>query len=153
MVRSSVICLSTLHCGTQWTRVALNPSQVIQISNLSTTVLSCITILFVRNLYRFGVSYSLTQWSQSTLRVRREKIYAHKSTMQQHTQKKQRQEREYKITQEQLKNSALNSLKSLEGMVAECRSVCVLLRCLGTGRRHLWVPFITPSESCLEGGE
>jgi hypothetical protein len=66
--------------------------------------------------------------------------------MKQHTQKKQRQEREYKITQEQLKNSVLNSLKSLEGVVAECRSVCVLLRCFGTGRRHLEAPFIAPSD-------
>jgi hypothetical protein len=47
--------------------------------------------------------------------------------MHQHKQEKQRQEREYKITQEQLKIGARISLKSLEGMVAECRSVGVLL--------------------------
>jgi hypothetical protein len=46
-----------------------------------------------------------------------------KGTMQQHTHKKQRQERKYNITQEQLKNIARISLKSLEGVVVECQSV------------------------------
>jgi hypothetical protein len=53
------------------------------------------------------------------------------------TRKKQRQECKYKITQEQLNNNARISHKSLEGMVVECRSVDVLLRCLGAGTRHL----------------
>jgi hypothetical protein len=58
--------------------------------------------------------------------------------------KKQRQEREYKITQEQLKTGARISLKSLEDVVADCWSVGVLLRCLGTEWRRLGVPFISP---------
>jgi hypothetical protein len=52
----------------------------------------------------------------------------------------------YKITQEQLKNIARISLKSLEGVVVECQSVGVLLRCLGAATRRLRVPFIAPSD-------
>jgi hypothetical protein len=40
------------------------------------------------------------------------------------------------------KNNSKLALKSLEGMVTDCRSVGVLLRCLGAGRRCLGVPFI-----------
>jgi hypothetical protein len=50
--------------------------------------------------------------------------------MQQHMHKKQRQEREYKITHEQLKTCSRISLKSLEATVTECWSVGVLLRFL-----------------------
>jgi mevalonate kinase len=59
-----------------------------------------------------------------------ERICTQKNNAITHTHKKQRQEREYKITQEQLKNNARISHKSLEGVVTECRSVGVLLRCL-----------------------
>jgi hypothetical protein len=54
----------------------------------------------------------------------------------------QRQEHENKITQEQLVNITQISHKSLEGMVAKCWSVGVLLRCLGFAARHQVAPFI-----------
>jgi hypothetical protein len=92
---------------------------------------------------QIGVSHSLTKMITVNTRVR-EGERTHIKAQHRNTHKKQRQEREYKITQEQLKNSTQISLKSLDGVVAECRSVGVLLRHLGTRWRHLWGPFYSP---------
>jgi hypothetical protein len=55
---------------------------------------------------------------------------------------KKRQEREYKITQEQLKTGVRISLKSLEHIIAVYRNVGVLLRCLVHDWRCLGGPLI-----------
>jgi hypothetical protein len=84
----------------------------------------------------------LTQMITIKLRVREGEEHGHKSTTQQHMHKKQRQKRHNNITQEKLKSGVLISLKSLEGVVAECRNCSMLLRCLGTAPWLLGVPFI-----------
>ena len=101
MIFTMVRSIPTPCCGDLlWSRVALNLSQVIQSLNLSVMYVFLKSNPFVRNLYKFRVSHDLTQMITTKLRVREGEEDTHKSTMQQHTQKKQRQEREYKITQE-----------------------------------------------------
>jgi hypothetical protein len=61
----------TLGCGDLLrSRVAFNPSLVIQRSNLNVAVFFLISNPFVRNLHKFGVSQSLTQMITIKLRVR-----------------------------------------------------------------------------------
>jgi hypothetical protein len=109
------------HCGILLrTRVAINPFQEIQRSNLKATISSLYQFLVCEESPPIGVSHNLTRWSQS------------------------KSEREYKITQEQLKTGTRISLKSLEDVVVECRGVGVLLRCLCTKWRCIGVPFVAP---------
>jgi hypothetical protein len=56
----------------QWLHIALNPSQVIQRSNLSTTLFFLMSNPFVRNLHRFGSPTPYTNDLNQSTRVRRE---------------------------------------------------------------------------------
>jgi hypothetical protein len=85
-----------------WSRVVLNPSKVIQRSNLSTTIFFLIYQPVCEKSLEVGVFHSLTQMIVIKLRVRREKN-THKSTTRQHMQESQRNERKNNMSLEQLK--------------------------------------------------
>jgi hypothetical protein len=80
--------MPTPYCGDLlWSRVALNPSQVLQRSNLSATYVFLISNPFARNLHKFGVSHSLTQMITIKVRVREGVITHTRAQSQQHTHK------------------------------------------------------------------
>jgi hypothetical protein len=91
-----------------------------------------------------GVSHSLTKISQPQLRVRNgDRIHTQKHNAATHVGKPWNECKNI-VSQWQDKIGARISLKTLEGVVAEFQIVAMLLRCLGTGRRRLGVPFIAP---------
>jgi hypothetical protein len=75
-------------------------------------------------------------------RVREEERQAHKSTTQQHTQEEKTRVQVQDHTRIAQIGPRISLKSSLEGVVAECRSVGMLLRCLGAKWRCLGVPFI-----------
>jgi hypothetical protein len=98
----------------------------------------------VRNLHNSESLTALQNDHDHNLEVRRKIEYTHKITTQQNMQESQRNKCKNIVSQLQLKTGTRISLKSMECVVTESQSVDVLLRCLGTGRRRIGVPFIAP---------
>jgi hypothetical protein len=110
-------------------RVALNPSQVIQISNLSPKVFLLISNSFVWNLHKFRVSHGLTQIIIIKLRVRegvRTHTLVHNVATTHTKAKKRAQQQNDRVTTQKC---AQISLESQNSMVTESRSCSV----------HLWI--------------
>jgi hypothetical protein len=104
VVRLSVICLSTPQCHVQWTRIALNPYQVIQRSNLSTTLLPYISQYpGCEESLQVGVSHTLHKsdhnqnWSKGGSRIHTQEHNA--ATMRTNAKKRAQQQNDKVTTQ------------------------------------------------------
>jgi hypothetical protein len=106
--------MPTPRCGDLlWSRIALNPSQVIQRSNLSTTVFFLFSsISFVRNLHKLE-SLTLTRLITRTTRVR-EGIETHTRTKDATTTRTQVKNRAHKTTQRSHNSKKCSNLKRNE---------------------------------------
>jgi hypothetical protein len=114
----------------QLTRFALNPSQVIQRSNLSVTVLP-----YINESLSHGIS---TNWSllqpctdQSyRLKHKRGRESTHKCQSEQHNTREDHKSANTQSHKNSLERRQI-SLESLEGIVEECRSIEMLSGVLG----------------------
>jgi hypothetical protein len=98
---SVVWTLPTPCCGDLlWSRVALNPSQVIQRSNLSTTILFLISILGCEESPQIGVSHAYTSvYNQNGVRIGVETHTRTQLQHQQHTQaRRERKDQNIRVT-------------------------------------------------------
>jgi hypothetical protein len=134
---------STLWCPL-WTRVAFNPSQVIQRSNLSATIF----LISIESLSQ-GISTNcslLQPYIRSELQLSTSdgREYTHKSQNQQHNTRTRSQEHKTQRVTRTTQTCARTSLESLERVVAKCRSVEQPLVCLCDEEvRHVGL-FIAP---------
>jgi hypothetical protein len=83
-----------------WSRVALNPSQVIQRSNLSTMILFLISIPGCEESPQIGVSHAYTSvYNQNGVRIRVETHTRTQLQHQQHTQaRRERKDQNIRVT-------------------------------------------------------
>jgi hypothetical protein len=104
----------TPRCGDLlWSRVTLNPSQVIQRSNLSAILFFLISQPICEESPQDEVSHALHKiiTIKIKIRVREGDDHTHKSTIQQHTQESQRNKRKNSMSLEQLETNARISLQ------------------------------------------
>jgi hypothetical protein len=107
----------------QYTRVALNPSQVIQISNFSATVFLINKFPFHKESLQIGLSCSRTRIRVTMLRTRNGES-THKSKRTNTTLERRSQVRKLKCHNKAAQKSARITLESQISIVPECQS-CV----------------------------
>jgi hypothetical protein len=135
--------------ASQWTRVALNSSQVIQWSTWIPQCSSFFTLSHLRGISTNGVSRPYNKDQSESTRVR-EGSNTHKSTeIRTHTAKTWAQMNSTKFTT----RMELKSLrKSTECVKTECEWLRMLKICLGNSSMCLGVPFIAPRQLGAVGG-
>ena len=132
--------------ASQWTRVALNLSQVIQRSNLSTTVVFLISISQLWEISTKLESLAPYKIDQNQIHSKEGSRNAHRSTIVATPRTQAKKRAHDSKWQSHSSKCAQISLQQIKSVVSESRGCSMLLWCLGTAPWRLGYLFIAPRD-------